>query len=30
MRFVPTKTPAQQSCLMLHAYGICLFASRPP
>ena len=29
MRFVPTKTPEQQSCLMLHAHGICYFARRP-
>src|SRR4030081_2746116 len=29
MRFVPTKTPEQQSCLMLHRTPICSSASRP-
>ena len=29
MRFVATKTPEQQSCLMLLAHAICSFASRP-
>ena len=29
MRFVPTKTPEQQSCLMLTAHAICSSASRP-
>jgi len=30
MRFVPTKTPEQQSCLMPHAHATCSFANRRP
>jgi transposase len=30
MRFVATKTPEQQSCLMLHRTRHLFIASRPP